>query len=316
MSRRGQATVEAALGILVFVTVLAFGIHFAEMGYLAPKVEEAAIGAMWDATGASLHAGNLSSGASYNRRATAIRNAASAAQTRYRDFDGRSSMSGGSNRQVFTLGDGMTVNCSLTDALSPLMGDGTIDRSGYRLTLYPNAANGEMSCWSEATFHPAGFPRSFMDQGSKKFFPTRNYPPGLSDIRICGFGRAMGGNCNNGSYVMLLDDWGLSGGSESQDCTNDGTCANTDYWGLVKAVYQQTGVGSAATTFATAITRGPRPSQYAESQFMMSYSTNPDPNEQGGDADPRTWTTRVGERLNPSFRDRPCNRCFLGATRL
>jgi hypothetical protein len=34
LSPRGQGTVELALCSIVFITVLLFGIHFAEVGYL------------------------------------------------------------------------------------------------------------------------------------------------------------------------------------------------------------------------------------------------------------------------------------------
>ena len=52
--RAGQATVELALGLLVFVTVLLFGIHFAEVGWLSLKVQEAGAWAMWEAAGANM----------------------------------------------------------------------------------------------------------------------------------------------------------------------------------------------------------------------------------------------------------------------
>ena len=55
MSARGQATVELALGLLIFVTVLIFGIHFAEMGFLSLKVTEASASAIWDATAYQTH---------------------------------------------------------------------------------------------------------------------------------------------------------------------------------------------------------------------------------------------------------------------
>src|SRR5207249_4993558 len=51
----GQAAAEAAIGMLVFVTVLMFGLHFAEVGYLTVKIQEAANGALWDTTAKKMH---------------------------------------------------------------------------------------------------------------------------------------------------------------------------------------------------------------------------------------------------------------------
>ncbi len=53
--QRGQGTVEMALGVLLFVTVFIFGIHFAEVGYLSLKVQEASTSALWDTTSAKMH---------------------------------------------------------------------------------------------------------------------------------------------------------------------------------------------------------------------------------------------------------------------
>jgi hypothetical protein len=52
---RGQGTVELAIGLLVFVTVLIFGIHFAELSFLSLKTTEAASYAIWDSTGRRVH---------------------------------------------------------------------------------------------------------------------------------------------------------------------------------------------------------------------------------------------------------------------
>ena len=52
---RGQGTVEIALGSLLVVTVLMFGIHFGEVLFMSIKVQEAANSAQWDATSMKLH---------------------------------------------------------------------------------------------------------------------------------------------------------------------------------------------------------------------------------------------------------------------
>ena len=52
---RGQAVLEMSLGALLFVTVLLFGIHYAEVTFTQMKVTEAASSTMWDVTAGKMH---------------------------------------------------------------------------------------------------------------------------------------------------------------------------------------------------------------------------------------------------------------------
>ena len=91
--QRGQSAVELALASLIFVTVLIFGIHFSEVGYLSLKVQEAANAALWDVTAMKMH--NI-----FSPEWTDYQNSVSTDQTntttRYQKYDGRASQSGGS----------------------------------------------------------------------------------------------------------------------------------------------------------------------------------------------------------------------------
>ena len=51
MAMRGQATVEAAIAMVVFVAMLLGGLHFGELAIQSIKVSQAQATAMWDATG-------------------------------------------------------------------------------------------------------------------------------------------------------------------------------------------------------------------------------------------------------------------------
>src|SRR5262249_27624927 len=55
MSARGQAVVETSLFMLVFITILVFAIHFAEIGWMTVKTQEPANSALWDATSRQMH---------------------------------------------------------------------------------------------------------------------------------------------------------------------------------------------------------------------------------------------------------------------
>ena len=112
---RGQALAETVLGLLVFVTILMFGIHFAEVGYLSLKVQEASTSALWDSTGAKMH----ELPGTFNGQAAAIKAAGGNATNRYKDFDGRSSQKGSSAPvQVFTSAGGLKVECKAANAIT------------------------------------------------------------------------------------------------------------------------------------------------------------------------------------------------------
>src|SRR2546423_7663414 len=95
---RGQAAVETVLGALVFITILIVGIHFAEVGFMALRVQEAAVSPLWDSTAFRVH--KMDNGADPAMVAdyaalpglpTAV---GSDAAARYADWDGRTSTPG------------------------------------------------------------------------------------------------------------------------------------------------------------------------------------------------------------------------------
>ncbi|MFL5348473.1 MAG: hypothetical protein ACJ8AT_27060 [Hyalangium sp.] len=296
---RGQAVVEAALGILVFVSILVWGIHLAEMGYLAPKVHEAAASAMWDTTAELMHKHPND----YSPRQKAIKNAGPNAEGLYAAFDGRTNgKKSGSISLVFTGAGNLKVNCSQED-----IGDTTQNN----LTAY-GGGEGGMGCYASAQFEAINFPKRFVDKGPEGFFKTANYPPSLNKLTFCSIGRAENGNCNKSKIVMMLDDWGLSGAAnENADCLLQG-CTNQPFHDLVEKVYDQAyGGGGAGRAMATAIV-GAAPGG-DEGKFWMSYDKGPDPGMSGGDSDPANWITNVvnGSR-NPAFQTRPNPNRFLG----
>src|SRR5215217_127872 len=87
---RGQSLIETSLGLMVFITILMFGIYFAEVGALTLKVQEAANFAMWNATGRVMHDPEQQEW----QRASAVTGALAEANGRYVDYDGRSRVDG------------------------------------------------------------------------------------------------------------------------------------------------------------------------------------------------------------------------------
>lgn len=300
---RGQAMVETALGVLVFVTILVFGIHFAEVGYLSLKVTEASASAMWHATAAEMHTlpgdfgklDSLISGSAPESEAT----------NRYQDFDGRESKSGGSEvRQVFTQASGVEVQC---DAYSIPFAPVSNLNSVYTDT-------GGMRCRAQATLSAWRFPFNFMDQGNSALFQKSHYDP--IEITVCGSNRASGGSCG-GHFAILLDDWGLATGQELELCpVLDGSgCANKPYYDSTNAVYQAylpSGLDNSYQLATQAV--GSTPGGYHAVNFYMSFQVYED-TENGGDADPGTWVTTPGTGSPTTEYDDSAGKrenCFLG----
>ncbi|XXF78534.1 pilus assembly protein [Myxococcaceae bacterium GXIMD 01537] len=251
---RGQALVELVLGVIVFVTVLMFCIHFAEIGFLSVKVTEAQYSAIFDATGHKLHRWPNNA----DLAKSAASKAGSDAQSRYQDFDSRTRASGKSLSQVFTRASDMRVQCQTGGGgKGPKYEQGSVTNGAY-------SDNGGINCQASARLTAFDLPERFMDQGD--LFATQHYKP--RPIRVCGIGRA---NCS-ARLAMLLDDWGLSGAQESKNCTmsmDSPGCQNQPFFDMAEKVYKNNGgsMGMMGTAFAVRIV-GMSPVN--ESQFWMS----------------------------------------------
>lgn len=249
---RGQALVETALGLLVFVTILVFAIHFSEIGFISLKVQEAATSALWDSTGGKMHTmpgptspiGTFDSG-------PAVAAASADAQDRYQDFDGRLSKVGATSiYETFTQASGMTVSCR--DANAPSF-PGFL---GTLMILGVLRDNNGVSCSANATVDAYNFPSSFVDTGSGALFKKANRGY-TAPLTICAVGRASGGSCR-GAYSMLLDDWGFNTGMETQICplfpnstiSAPVLCPNLQYWWSAGYLYSATELLSGVNTGA------------------------------------------------------------------
>jgi hypothetical protein len=300
--------VEMALGLLLFVTVLIFGIHFAEVGYLSLKVQEAATSALWDTTSAKMH----ELPGKFTHLDHAISQAGQHATERYEDFDGRTSRHGRPEIvQVFTSANGLRVTCEAEKQISFQASDSTKD-------VYEDT--GGMRCTAEAELAPIRIPEHFVDNGQGAIFDVPHYVMGA--IPVCAIGRPHPGNGNKkcrGAYGILLDDWGLAGPSESGECKvlDEGGCGNKPYYQSTELVYKDhVGVNGAAQDLAEKIV-GESPID--PGKFWMSFRGMDSEfldQEHGGDADPGEWVTTPGadsptEGYKNSYGAR--GECFLGA---
>lgn len=287
--RRGQATVETALGVLAFVTLLTVGIHFAEVGYLSLKVQEAATTALWDATGPQPHRLN---GLSFTpEMTTAINVAKASAQSRCNDFDCTTVTTNGATlTQLFTQASNLQVHCQLDGAIFPWAPATNLSYQDI----------GGVSCYADASLDAWKIPRNFLDQGSNKFFPTANYSAPTT-LQVCSTGRALWGGCSNQNLSVLLDDWGLQNtGNESAECPvlPGGGCTNMGYYTLVQNGFNAYPKGSGgALAMVAALLRSVPGGSPDPTTFWMSYrgeESSFQETENGGDQDPNNWTTSPG----------------------
>ncbi|MFY0525154.1 TadE family protein [Archangium gephyra] len=341
---RGQSTAELALCLLVFVTVVMFGIHFAEVGYLSLKVHEAAVSPLWDSTAFRVHRmlenretiGDFSAFPSIAPRVMAN------ARERYRDFDGRSSTRGPRTQvtQVFTRVRDMQVRCARDEEVefdlprsrrpalrSPLPGSWGTYPPGQDVGeptdsvldgIYDNV--GGISCAAEA--HLEGLPTlptRFME-GEGGFFGEKHAT--LLKMKVCAAGRAVGGTCQ-GRYGLLLGDYGFSDPEVSEHCPlqpeqPDVPCSeNRAFYYAARKVFDANGrsAGRDASEFAEFFVGH---SPIDESGFFMSYRGEEDdyierdtPRGESQDEIDRPRNTG-GVDHKPSPKRRPSNKCFLG----
>ncbi|PTL79048.1 TadE family protein [Vitiosangium sp. GDMCC 1.1324] len=340
---RGQSTLELALSLLVFITVVMFGIHFSEVGYLSVKVHEAAVSPLWDSTAFRVHRmrGREDSVGDFGAFPSIAPRVMANANARYRDFDGRSSTGGDRAHitQVFTRVDELRVRCSREDrvAFDLPRGQRPALRSPEPGTwgTYPpqNVGNatdsvldgvyenlGGISCAAEAHLEALPTLPSRFLEGKDGFFKERHAV--RLEMKVCSVGRPVGGQCR-GEYGILLGDFGFSDPEVSRHCPlqpeqPDTPCAeNPAFYYAAKKVYDNNkrSAGRKASQFARFFV-GTSPID--ESGFFMSYRGEEDdyierdtPRGESQDERDRPRNTG-GIDHKPTAVRRPSNICFLG----
>jgi hypothetical protein len=332
---RGQAMVEMSLGLLVFITILLFGIHFAEIGMIKLRVQQAAASALWDTSGLRAH--RLDTGEFYGPdqiRDPQGRTPGDRATAFYEDFDRLSA--GGSQQlvQVMTRGSQLAVTCT-PENVSPLSPTAAAQRLREG---YPQGVDG-MACGAQARVEIWGMPQTFMEGGNGFFQVPHVSRP---QFQVCAFGRAVGNTCP-GVVRLALSDWGLAGsnpafGRELEECDGDctfGTAGNQAYKKTVERIYEAYNVslrnqgGSIEAFMQELFTQTPAAPELAdvpvnELDFRMVFI-----GEDGRDGNPPFhFTTREQnnfQAINHSWASSPYagayrtahterGQCFLGTT--
>ena len=260
---RGQALVEAALGTMVFVTILVFGIYFAEVGALTLKVQEAANFALWNATGRVLHDPE----ANVWGRASVVGAAERAARQRYSDFDGRERMGGTgvAVQQAIARAQPIQVRC---EGAVPAGMALTPGEAGPMLAAAMNVQSQGLSCQASSRMRAARV-GTFLE-GRRGFF-QESQRRAAAAFTVCAAGRASDGTCT-GRFSILLDDWGLSGVAEGRVCPlsidSGRVCTNADYYLWTERVYRANGGGGGAGSALAGLAGS---TAVNEDQFFMSF---------------------------------------------
>lgn len=227
---RGQATVELALGSVVFVAVLLVGIHFAEVAWMSLKVQEAQAFATWEATHRRAQTRELS-GATTRAPLSATLNDTSGveadARRRYEDFNGLTRSQGSPViTQALTRGRGLTVECHAENRL-------TFEATPTAAPIYLDV--GGVGCTAQASIEAIRIPEAFLQKDEGGFFRAKLFES--RPLLACGMGLPVGGACQ-GALAVMTNDWGLVG-DETKECKIG--CTQSKYRGAVDRIFGGSG---------------------------------------------------------------------------
>ncbi len=297
--KSGQATVELALGSIVFVGVLLIGIHMAEYAQLALKVQDAQTYAIWDASGRRVQSRELNGGTNvipFRRTLDAVTGVGPMAQSRFADFNGLTGTNGGAViGRALTEGSGVDVRCEQEDSLRFL------PSTTASVVMRPE---GGLNCTASAKVKAINIPRRFLQNDNGGFFEHKIVR--TTPIPICGMGLPVNGACR-GSLAILTNDWGLAN-EETAECKLTPPCAASAYRGMISAMWG--GGGGAGAAFATRFA-GSAPTNANEFHFSFSGVESGMEDYVGGEGQPNFITGGAGVDEGMVWqKSRP--KCFLG----
>src|SRR5437764_88345 len=180
--------------MLVFVTVLMFGVYFGEISVMNMKVSEASNAALWDISAEKVHDySGLFKSQDIGSKAGLDGNLAS---QRYRNFDGRTAANwpsvapnGGTFTGAFTQANGMSVQCSTGGPNYPVVWWPLL------LIVFPNGDNGA-TCQATAQAKMIRVPSNMVD--GKWSLGQHKNSSAFNGMQMCASGRPnFGGGCRN-----------------------------------------------------------------------------------------------------------------------
>lgn len=224
---RGQASIELALGLVVFITVVAFGIHFAEVSYLATRVATATHAALLRATGERAHV----KGSDSRLYGTVAGRVTSEHKKYWNDFNPTMGEGAAPVSHVMTKIEKSNDNLVRCTNVEELRSELVLGMT----TPYDRRQRGGIGCAGEAEISVLPvFPKQFLDNnwGLK----TANYS-GPTNFRVCATPRSRrGGRC--GQIPILVGDYSLQGARGSESRSHDlFRGGNKDFEDLVSGAF-------------------------------------------------------------------------------
>jgi hypothetical protein len=288
-ARRGQATVELALGGLLLISTVMLGLWLSEVSFLSIKVQEASAAAVWNATGRPIDDFNDLSNptVTQNNHRNALLGVEQQIGSRYQNFDGAEGGSNGTAR-VFTRGKELKISCVETGPAGPLAFSIPPTRALNNQMRGWFQPRGAAICTASAEASTYELPKTLADRSEGGFF-TKFRDDKV--IRLCGAGKAVGNACGGG-YPVLLGDWGFDGRPTDQIVRDsvlpesvglDVTDGNVPYRAMIKTLFKSSGNayqadvpgGGPSATFAAALGGQPAPGgreRHFDRKFYMSYA--------------------------------------------
>ena len=143
-------------------------------------------------------------------------------------------------------------------------------------TLSLPTTSASMECSSTSKLYGFRMPQHLLDTGPGALFEQPQYTP--IDIHVCSTRAGRPGATCQGSYAMLLDDWGFLGrhGVTGVPCAGRQRVRQLpEYYGLVQKIFDVTIAGSAGL-YGLAASRMVfqlmgMPAPYVETTFYMSF---------------------------------------------
>jgi hypothetical protein len=287
----GQATVELAIGSLVFVTVLLFGIHFAEISMVTLKVKEANAFATLEATAHRahwFHNNEINSGTTF--KSFDPTQWGKTSKARYQDFEGLSDSAGTTAMTLaLTRAEGLSLRCDPDGAIrfsvrpAPKPANLASSSAAYQWLTARYRDNGGLMCTAQARVSAIRVPGQFAERSSG-FFGAEHLDDSLINLPVCGTGEPINGKCK-GKLVVMMGDWGLDG--DVPDLVNDdvrsvqwGLQENTPYENMVERLFVLNGgkYANAKSTPGQRLLRigagmkpGKDPEWFNETVFNMSF---------------------------------------------
>jgi len=236
----GGSMTEFAVGTLVLVPVVLYGIWFSDAMHFAVVAEEASIEPAFDSTAHLIHAyeGGSASSRLSGAASSSSSNVSSELSSSFDSFDKNANTYSSS---VVAHPSNLQVTCKASGGSGQSPG-GTPAISNAGASLLPT--NTWVTCNSSVEIDTVGVPTQFMqDHAHADLFPANR-----RTFKLCGAGPGItgcgsGSGSNNIGFSIMLDDWGLDDGAANKLSIGSAS-GNQGYFAVGNQFFKNMGNGA------------------------------------------------------------------------